>query len=68
MPKPDWCAKPSPCDFDRGSAYCVHRECRHRLIGNYDTRTAYLDLNCPTWRDEIDRQTDDGHRDPKLPK
>lgn len=29
--KPLWCTKPSPCDYDKGSAYCPHRECRQRL-------------------------------------
>lgn len=34
--KPVWCAKPSPCDFDKGSAYCPHRECRIKLIDHND--------------------------------
>lgn len=51
---PDWCVKGHPCDFDRNSAWCPHRECRHKLIGNYDSRTAYLDLNASTWRKELE--------------
>ena len=55
MAKPEWCAKQKPCDFDRNSAYCPHRECRHKLIGMFDTQVAYLDLNTPTWREELER-------------
>jgi hypothetical protein len=28
---PLWCTKPSPCDYDKVSAYCPHRECRQKL-------------------------------------
>ncbi len=27
MPKPDWCTKESPCDYDKNTDYCPHREC-----------------------------------------
>jgi hypothetical protein len=30
--KPRWCAKLTPCDFDEGSSYCPHRECRVRQL------------------------------------
>ena len=34
--KPEWCVKPSPCDYDVGSAYCPHRECRKNLVERHD--------------------------------
>lgn len=30
-PGPTWCSKPRPCDYDKGSSYCPHRECRQKL-------------------------------------
>ena len=35
-PAPMWCQKPKPCDFDKGSAYCPHRECRARLCEDFN--------------------------------
>lgn len=35
-PPPMWCQKPKPCDFDKASAYCPHRECRARLVEDFD--------------------------------
>lgn len=29
--QPLWCTKTRPCDYDKGSAYCPHRECRQKL-------------------------------------
>lgn len=36
MAKPAWCTKPSPCDYDKGSSYCPHRECRIALESRLD--------------------------------
>lgn len=29
--RPPWCMQLKPCDYDVGSAYCVHRACRVAL-------------------------------------
>lgn len=34
--KPTWCTKEAPCDFDKGSAYCPHRECQQALVAEHD--------------------------------
>jgi hypothetical protein len=45
-PGPVWCTKPRPCDYDKHSSYCPHRECRQRLeallkeVDNEATRLA----------------------------
>lgn len=44
--KPRWCAKLIPCDFDEGSSYCLHRECRVRQLSVMkDQREAFVLLD-----------------------
>ena len=46
MPKPSWCTKPSPCDYDKGTSYCPHRECRSALLGELDEAQKLLARAC----------------------
>ncbi len=56
--KPSWCAKQSPCDFDESTSYCLHRECRARLISENMRLQKLLDsrdkriAQLVSWRDE----------------
>lgn len=43
MSKPSWCAKDKPCDYDTGSAYCLHRECRQQLEARFIEQGSRLD-------------------------
>ena len=62
MPKPSWCTKPSPCDYDEGSNYCPHRECRRNLESilvetemKLDLAQEKLDEMAPTHKSEFER-------------